>query len=182
MKIPIIIECIIQKAMKCFKFLLINGIEDPTKTMQELNPDMNNKYWRSSNHYEWDCLAIAIYYGEVEIEGILEEKCIKKGSRKGHLEAAVLSYRNSITKEISIQMKMNGLNLNYGLLASVKNNNIKLGDFFINETCFHYGQIYKYPLHIAAMNNSKEMGQILISKGAEINAIDIISQIIIILY
>ena len=30
------------------------------------------------------------------------------------------------------------------------------------------------PLHIAAENNSKEIGEILISKGADINAKDII--------
>ena len=29
-------------------------------------------------------------------------------------------------------------------------------------------------LHIAAENNSKEIGEVLISKGADINAIDII--------
>ena len=30
------------------------------------------------------------------------------------------------------------------------------------------------PLHSAAKNNSKEIGELLISKGADINAIDII--------
>ena len=38
------------------------------------------------------------------------------------------------------------------------------------------------PLHIAAENNSKEMGELLISKGADINAIDIIYLNIIILF
>ena len=37
------------------------------------------------------------------------------------------------------------------------------------------------PLHIAALKNSKEIGELLISKGADINAKDIIDQIIIIL-
>ena len=32
------------------------------------------------------------------------------------------------------------------------------------------------PLHYAAMKNSKEMGKVLISKGADINAKDIIYQ------
>ena len=39
----------------------------------------------------------------------------------------------------------------------------------------------KTPLHIAAENNSKEIGEILISKGADINAKDIIYLNIIIL-
>ena len=35
------------------------------------------------------------------------------------------------------------------------------------------------PLHIAAFNNSNKIGEILISKGADINAKNIIYQIII---
>ena len=38
------------------------------------------------------------------------------------------------------------------------------------------------PLHYAAENNSKEMFEILISKGADINAIDIIYLNILILF
>jgi len=37
------------------------------------------------------------------------------------------------------------------------------------------------PLHYAAWNNSKEIGELLISKGADINAKTIIDQIILIL-
>ena len=38
------------------------------------------------------------------------------------------------------------------------------------------------PLHFAAEKNSKEIGQLLISKGADINAIDIIYLNILILF
>ena len=38
------------------------------------------------------------------------------------------------------------------------------------------------PLHIAAINNSKEIGEVLIRKGADINAKDIIYQIMIIIF
>ena len=38
------------------------------------------------------------------------------------------------------------------------------------------------PLHIAAFHNSKEIGEILISKGADINAKDINYQNMIILF
>ena len=38
------------------------------------------------------------------------------------------------------------------------------------------------PLHYAAQNNSKEIGEILISKGANVNAKDIIPQNMQILY
>ena len=37
----------------------------------------------------------------------------------------------------------------------------------------------KTALHIAASHNSKEIGEVLISKGADINAKDIIYQIIL---
>ena len=103
MKIPILIYCIIHKSIKCFKFLLINGVDDPKKTMQEENHD--NKNWQNEDHYKWDCIAIAIYFGEREIMKILEEEGIKKGNNPGHIEAAILSYRNSIAKEIINQMK-----------------------------------------------------------------------------
>ena len=63
MKIPILIYCVIQKAIKCFKYLLINGIDDPTLTMQEENPDPQDLCWINRHRYEWDCMAIAIYYG-----------------------------------------------------------------------------------------------------------------------
>ena len=38
------------------------------------------------------------------------------------------------------------------------------------------------PLHLAARNNSKEIGELLIKKGADINAKDIFYQIIIKLF
>ena len=40
----------------------------------------------------------------------------------------------------------------------------------------------KTPLHIAAEKNSKEIGEVLISKGADINAKDLIYLTIIILF
>ena len=40
----------------------------------------------------------------------------------------------------------------------------------------------KTPLHSAAWNNLKEIGELLISKGADINAIDVKNQFIISLY
>ena len=43
MRIPFIIECILEKAPNCFKLLLINEIEDPTVTIQEQNPYPRNK-------------------------------------------------------------------------------------------------------------------------------------------
>ena len=35
MEIPLIQYCIMKKAIKCFKYLLVNGYDDPNKTMDE---------------------------------------------------------------------------------------------------------------------------------------------------
>ena len=55
MEIPIIHECIIKKATKCFKFLLINEIEDPTITMQE---QIQFPFYEKL--YAWDCMGVAL--------------------------------------------------------------------------------------------------------------------------
>ena len=104
MKIPIIIYSIIENSTQCFKYLLLNGIGSPTSFMEEENPDPNDKNWKSSHKFDWDCMSTAIYYGRVEIVKILEENGITKGSKPEHLEAAILSYRNGSAKEIINQM------------------------------------------------------------------------------
>ena len=57
MKIPLIQYCIMKKAMECFKYLLVNGFDDPNKTMEEQSP----KFFFDSRdnlikikRYEWD--------------------------------------------------------------------------------------------------------------------------------
>ena len=81
MQIPLIQYCIMKNAIECFKYLLVNGFDDPNKTMQEQNPEF---FYDSSDNkieikrYEWDCMATAIYFGNKEIIKILEEKGIEK--------------------------------------------------------------------------------------------------------
>ena len=72
-----------------------------------------------------------------------------------------------------------------------KGANINLGHIiyqkmivFLKKIMVLYNRFWKLnyhypPLHFAAENNSKEIGEILISKGADINAKDIIYQIIL---
>ena len=100
--------------------------------------------------YNWDCMAMAIYFGNKEIIKILEEKGIKKGKIPAHIEAAILSYRNEITKEIMQEMNEKNKEfqneLNNAIISSAKSNNIK-------------------------------GAELLISKGADINAKNIIYKI-----
>ena len=214
--IPIINECIIQKAIKCFKYLLINGIEDPTITNQEYNPYPMGYYkeriWRNEHRYEWDCMGMAIFYGETEIIKILEENSIEKGNNQIHVEAAILSYRNEIVKEIFKQLKENNQTMDEAILmrdiiASTRNSNIKGFELLINNGANinakdliyqtigilylikiienkwrKYNNLNRTPLHYAIKNNSKEILEVLISKGADVNEKDIIYQIIMLLF
>ena len=157
MKIPLIQYCIMKKAIECFKYLLVNGFDDPMKAMAELNPGYFYDYSSEIEikRYEWDCMAIAICFGNKEIIKILEEKGIEKGKNPTHIEAAILSYRNLIAKEIIEDLNENNEQiqniLNLGISSSAKNNNIKGVEF-------------------------------LMTKGADINAKDIIYLNIIILF
>ena len=74
MEIPLIQYCIMKKAIECFKYLLVNGFDDPNKTLDEQNPD---QFYKSGNRieikrYEWDRMATAIFFGNKEIVQILK--------------------------------------------------------------------------------------------------------------
>ena len=149
MKIPLLQYCIMKKAIECFKYLLINGYDDPKKLMDEQNPEeffCSYKPPKIIKRYQWDCMATAIYFGNNEIIKILEGKGIEKGENPIYIEAAILSFRNTIAKEILDTIREENIlnqNLNVALISSAKNNNIKAAE-------------------------------ILIGKGVDINAIDII--------
>ena len=132
MEIPLIQYCIIKNAIECFKYLLVNGYDDPNKTMEEQYP----KFF-CNKQYEWDCMATAIFLGNKEIIKILDEKGIEKGKNSTHIEAAILSYRNLIAKEMIEDMNENNKQiqniLNRSLLTSAKNNNIKGVEFLMTK-------------------------------------------------
>ena len=125
MEIPLIQYCIMEKAIRCFKYLLVNGYDDPNKVMKEEKP---YSWWKRQHRYEWDCMTTAIYLGNNEIIKILEEKGIEKGKNPVQIEAAILSYRNIIVEEILEEMnkkkEKSKNHLNIALLASAKSNNI----------------------------------------------------------
>ena len=140
MQIPILHYCVMKKAMKCFKFLILNGA-DPSQTLSD----------ETENNYEWDCISIAVCFGEWEMMKILEERGIDKLNNPNVWEAAALTHRNKFLKLlISNNDQINNFEdcLNQGLLGATKGNNLK-------------GVI------------------LLISKGADINAKDIIYHITI---
>ena len=141
MEIPLIQYCIMKKAIECFKYLLVNGFDDPNKTMEEQNPHFfyNNTFHQRIyiKQYEWDCMATAIFFGNNEIIKILDEKGIEKGKNATHIEAAILSYRNMIAREIiedlNEEKKQIKNILNLSITASAKNNNIKGVEFLMTK-------------------------------------------------
>ena len=148
MQIPLIQYCIMKNAIKCFKYLLINGFDDPSRNMEEQIPKRKN--WRHKKveikRYVWDCMTTAIFFGNNEFVRILEFRGIEKGQNAAHVEAAILSYKNKLAKEIfeNLNKKEEKENiLNVCLMASAKNNNIEGVEY-------------------------------LMTKGAKVNAIDII--------
>ena len=159
MQIPLIQYCVMKKAIECFKYLLVNGFDDPNETMKEHNPlNGSSRYYFSKikfKRYEWDCIATAIYFGNTEIVKILEEKGFERGKNATHIEAAIISYRNIIAK-----LLIEGLNENEDQLQNLLDKSI---------------------IASAKSNNIKAI-ELLISKGADINAIDIIYLYIIILF
>ena len=142
MEIPLIQYCIMKNAIECFKYLLVNGYDDPNKTMKEKDPDYNEmmfKFWGTNYLYEWDCMATALYFGNKEIVQILEYKGIEKG-KPAHIEAAILSYRNIFATQLIENLDENAINhkklkisLNLSIIASARNNNIKGVEFLLTK-------------------------------------------------
>ena len=93
MKIPLIQYCIMKNAKECFKYLLVNGYDDPNKIMEDLKRIEIINFNRSAEiikGYEWDCMATAIYFGNKDIIAILEDRGIEKRTNATRIEAAIL--------------------------------------------------------------------------------------------
>ena len=132
MKIPLLQYCVMKNAIKCFKYLLVNGYDDPNKTMKDQNPNPNpNSYPLKGTKralYKWDCMATAIYFGESEIVKILEERGFKDPV---HIEAAILSYRNHIVEIYLDEININ--NFYCDILAAIRSRNIKGAELLISK-------------------------------------------------
>ena len=144
--IPILYYCVMKKAIKCFKFLILNGA----------NPSLELTYVSSNDigllikgeKYEWDCITVAAYFGEIEVMRILEERGINKLNNPYVWEAIALSHRNQFLH----------------LFISRKD---QIPNF---EECIQKG----FKGSIKGIN--LKAFKLLISKGADINARGIIHQ------
>ena len=131
MNIPILHYCIIKKAIKCFKFLILNG-ESPYQILSYDTRYLSNE---QEQQYEWDCMTIAICFGEWEMMTILEEKGINKLNNPNVWEAAALTHRNNLLKLfISNKDQINNFDecLQKGMEGAIKGNNLKGVIIFIS--------------------------------------------------
>ena len=149
MKIPLLQYCIMKNAIKCFKFLLINGYCDPNKTMKDHVPFYIyiSGSQKRIRRYKWNSLATAQYFGNKEIVRILETRLnnneiMENIKPLSYIEASFFSYQNSIIKQIIEDMEQNQNNqeyykkiLNRGIITCSQNNNIQGAELVIKKGC-----------------------------------------------
>ena len=166
-EIPIISYCIEKNSIKCFKYSLINGA-DPSK--------------KSFDNYKemWDGYGFAGAIGNIQLIKMIQDQGIKIS--KNVIEGSSKFHQNHIIQWIA---KDYCYLMHDGLKNCLKYDNIE-GFDIINNNCnilAKEGSKKMYPcktiLHYATKYNLKEIVETLILKGADINAIDIIYQIII---
>ena len=170
-EIPIILYCIEKNAIKCFKYALINGA-DPSHMSIKTYRD---KWGDTSDRKIWDGYGFAGAIGNIQIIKMIKDQGIPingnviKGSSKFH--------QNHIIQWIE---KENSSLLEEGIKECIKYCNYEGFDiiarnFDINSLMDRKNSTL---LHIATTFKAKEIGELLISKRADINAKDIIYQII----
>ena len=166
-----------KNAIGCFRYLLTNGYDDPKKCMKEQL--ILNRWYTPDLRFDWDCMAIAIYFGNQEIIRMLEVKGIKKTNNPIYIEAALLSYRDKILKEILDEMVENNEDIQGCLSQALKFSSKKLNIHAL-KLLFSSGttideKMMEFPIYYAVRKNSKELAKISISKGANLNSACIIS-------
>ena len=158
MQIPIVHYCIMKKAMKCFKFLVLNGAD-----LSQFLIDNN------TSKYEWDCISIAVCFGEWEMMKILEERGINKLNNPNVWEAAALTHRNKLLKLlISNKDQIPNIQecLKKGIFGAMKGNNLKGLKILITHTIPNILDNSKLWVHIF---DQCQIEKIFISEGLYIH-------------
>ena len=75
--------------------------------------------------YEWDCISIAVCFGEWVMMKILEERGINKFNNPNVWEAAALTHRNKLLKLLISNKDQIKECLNKGILGATNGNNLK---------------------------------------------------------
>ena len=173
-RIPILLLCIEKSAMKCFKFVLINGA-DPTLKSEKF------KSKRKEYKPVWDAYGFAGARGNIHVIRILKENGIKPSN---YLLEGCSQFHQKQILELIINEESYLLNPekdSYLFKSVMKKTiffeNFEFLDLFIlkrNINSILINENDQTSLHYAAKKNRKKIGELLISKGADINARDII--------
>ena len=176
-RIPIILYCIEKNAYKCFKFALINGA-DPTQKSEKLV-----SRWRKEFKRIWDAYGFAGAKGNIQIIRMLKERglnpnsCLMEGCSQFHQNMILEWIKDEESQLLDTGIKTTIHYENYqafSLFVQRKN------DLNILVSQKNFSQITL--LQYALLKKANEIGELLISKGAYINAIYIIYPNIIILF
>ena len=184
-KIPLILYCIEKNAIKCFKFALLNGA-DPTQKSERRSTwdsDNNDDILEFNIKTVWDGFGFAGATGNIQIVKLMQEKGLvptqdlMKGSTKFH-QINIINW---------IQVECNKL-LKTGIKQMLHYENYLVFDLLfqnsknINEMKIQEKTTIEEAIHYALKKNSIDTAKILILKGADINAKDIIHLNMIILF
>ena len=170
-EIPIILYCIEKNAIKCFKYALINGA----------NPSLKSQYIKDSFYIGkeiWDGYGFAGAIGNIQLIKMIDDQGIPIngnliiGATKFH-QNHIIHWAEKEHKDL----------LKDGLKACIQFQNYEIFEIIAqnvdNISTISYGNHNMTPLLYAAKYTSKELVDILIRKGADINAKDIIYKIIV---
>lgn len=176
MKIPILHYCVMKKAIKCFKFLILNGANPFLKLSYSIESDGDSI---PGDKYQWDCMSVATCFGEWEMIKILEYVRITKPIDSNDWEAAALAHQNQALKNLILNRSILNQSqfkecLNKAIFGAVKGNNLEGLRLLLKKGANINAKDEKDNtlLHLAAKNNAVQVAKFLIDNGADIEARD----------
>ena len=172
-EIPIILYCIEKNAIKCFKYALINGADPSQKSIYRKGNQGKDKEI-------WDGYGFAGAIGNIQIIKLIEDQGIQ--INKNLMKGASKFHQNHLIRWAE---KNHNQILKDGVKETIKFENYEGFDIIyqnLNNINATLNDKDKLPIHYAAKDNSKEIFELLLSKGANIHAKDIIYQIIKLLF
>ena len=176
-KIPLILYCIERNAIKCFKYALLNGADPSAKCILVTE----NNFGGLKINDQWDGYGFAGAIGSLQIIKLLEGQNIPLNQNL--MEGCSKFHQNHLIHWIEKEHKTL---LKDGLIECIRyrnyegfeiiSQNIDIINFSIQLSQKNFSTFF-----YAALTDSKEIGELLISKGADINQIVILKIIVLFL-
>ena len=170
--IPLLSYCIEKKAIKCFKYLLINGADPLQKThvpivhynAQYANCEVNEDEFDEI----WDAFGFAVAIGDIQYIKILQNQV---GHFTNDLVMGCCQFHKNDT--LSWILNENPSIIKYGLNHAVKYENIKAINLMLENPDLEIDvnikdRYQRTPIHYAARNKLLPIFEMFIKKGADI--------------